>query len=137
MAQICNQLSLLPSIVEQLDMEVDSDPESAWQFDIEDTQWLELFRPFTAVRTLRICFELQPPILVALQELTGETATEVLPALDSLYLEENYLEVDQPSVSEQQAIKPFLAARQYSDRPVAVHLWERFGGLELEGSELK
>jgi hypothetical protein len=58
----------------------------------------------------------------------------VLPALDHLYLEENYLEPDQPFESEQQAIKPFLAARQYSDHPVAVHLWERFGGSELEAS---
>jgi hypothetical protein len=120
MAQICNQLSLLLSIVEQLDVQVDPDRESTWQVDMEDTQWLELFRPFTAVRTLRITLELQPLILLALQELTGERATEVLPALDRLYLEEY-----QPSGSEQQAIKPFLAARQYSDHPVAVHLWDR------------
>ena len=120
MAQICNQLSLLLSIVEQLDIQVDPDRESTWQVDMEDTQWLELFRPFTAVRTLRITLELQPLILLALQELTGERATEVLPALDRLYLEEY-----QPSGSEQQAIKPFLAARQYSDHPVAVHLWDR------------
>ena len=117
MAQICNQLSFLSSTVEQLDIQVRS-LESTWQVDIEDTQWLELFRPFTAVRTLRISRALQSLIVPALQELAGERATEVLPALDSLYLEY------QPSESEQQAIEPFVAARQYSDRPVAVNLWK-------------
>ncbi|KAI0250975.1 hypothetical protein BJV78DRAFT_1215027, partial [Lactifluus subvellereus] len=54
---------------------------------LEDTQWLELFRPFTAVRILKICRPLQSLIGLALQELTGERAMEVLPLLDSLYLE--------------------------------------------------
>jgi hypothetical protein len=119
MAQICNQLSLLPSIVEQLNIQAGSHLESTWQVDMDDTQWLELFRPFTAVRTLRISLELQPLILPALQELTGDRATEMLPALDGLYLA-GY----QPSRFDQQAIKPFIVARQNSDHPVAVHLWE-------------
>ncbi|KAI0248846.1 hypothetical protein BJV78DRAFT_768600 [Lactifluus subvellereus] len=119
MAQICNQFSFLPSIIEQLDIQV-STLVATWQVDMEDTQWLELFRPFTAVRTLRIGRELQSLIVPALQELTGERVVEVLPALDSLYLEEY-----QPSGSDQQAIEPFVAARQYSDRPVTAHQWER------------
>ena len=119
MGQICDQLSFLPSTVEQLEVS-DVDLDSNWQVDMEDTEWLKLFRPFTAVRTLRIRRQLQPLIVPALQELTGERATEVLPALDSVYLEEY-----QPSGSEQQAIKPFIAARQYSDHPVAVHPWDR------------
>jgi hypothetical protein len=119
MAQICNQVSLLLSMVEQLDIQVDPYKESICQVDTGDMQWLELFRPFTAVRTLRISLELQPLILPALQELTGDRATEVLPALDILYLA-GY----QPSESDHQAIKPFIAARQNSDHPVAVHLWE-------------
>jgi hypothetical protein len=119
MAQICNQLSLVLSIVEQLDIQVDPGREPTWQIDMEEAQWLELFRPFTAVRTLRISRRMQLFIVPALQELTGERATEVLPALDSLYLA-GY----QPSGSGQQAIKPFIAARQNSDHPVAVRLWE-------------
>ena len=119
MAQICNQLSFLLSIAEQLDIQVPSYLESISQEDMEDTQWLELFRPFTAVRTLRIPYKLQSRIVPALQELTGERATEVLPALDSLYLE-GY----PPSGSDQQAIESFVAARQHSDHPVAVHYWE-------------
>ena len=118
MAQICNQVSLLPSIVEQLDIQVPDYLKSILQVGVEDTQWLELFRPFTAIRTLRICHNLQSLIVQALQELTGERATEILPALDSLYLEEY-----PPSGSDQQAIESFVAARQHSDHPVAVHHW--------------
>ena len=118
MAQICNQISLLPSIVEQLDIQVPDYLKSISQVDMEDTQWLELFRPFTAVRTLRIHHKLQSLIVPALQELSGERATEVFPVLDNLYLEEY-----PPSGSDQQAIESFVAARQHSDHPVAVHHW--------------
>ena len=118
MAQIYNQISFLPSIVEQLDIQVPSYLESISQVDMDDTQWLELFRPFTTVRTLRIHHKLQSLIVPALQELTGERATEVFPALDNLYLREY-----PPSGSDQQAIEPFVAARQHSDHPVAVHRW--------------
>ena len=63
---------------------------------MEDPHWLVLFLLFTAVQTLRISRELQPLIVLVLQELTGERAMKVLPALDSLYLEEY-----QPSGSDQ------------------------------------
>ena len=86
---------------------------------MEDPHWLVLFRLFTAVRTLQISRELQPVIVPALQEFTGERTMQVLPVLDSLYLEEY-----QPSGSDQQAIEPFIVARQYSNHPVAVHSWE-------------
>jgi hypothetical protein len=85
---------------------------------MEDTQWLELFRPFTAVQTLQISRNVQPLIVLALQELTGERVMEVLPALVSLDLEYQ-------SGSEQQAIEPFIAARRYSDHPVTVHMTRR------------
>ena len=124
MGQICDQLSFLSSTAEQLEVSCRF-LDSNWQVDMEDTEWLKLFRPFTAVRTLRIRRQLQPLIVPALQELTGEWATEVLPALDSVYLEEY-----QPSGSEHQAIKPFIAARQYSDHPVAVHLWDRSDAID-------
>ena len=119
MSQICNQISFLPSIVEQLDIQVGhTHQETAWQVDMECTEWLKLFSPFTAARTVRISRELQPLIVPALQELTRERATEVFPALDSLYLEEY-----PPFESDQQAVEPFIAARQYTDHPITVHLW--------------
>ena len=120
MAQICNQFLFLLSIVEQLNIQVSPfEWVSTWQVDMEDTQWLELFRSFTAVQTLRISDKLLPLIVPALQELTGERTMEVLPALVSLCLQKY-----QPSESGQQAIEPFFAARQYSDHPVAVYPWE-------------
>ncbi|KAI0251191.1 hypothetical protein BJV78DRAFT_1282698 [Lactifluus subvellereus] len=119
MAQICNQLSFLLSIVEQLDIEDDNFDRQA--VGMGGTPWLELFRPFTAVRTLRISRPLHPIIVPALRRLIGERATEVLPVLDSLYLE-----VYRPTVSHRLTIEPFIAARRYSDHPVAVHFfWER------------
>ncbi|KAH9966170.1 hypothetical protein BGW80DRAFT_1462439 [Lactifluus volemus] len=119
MAQMCSQLSFLLSSTERLDIRGDSNQSgSTLQVDMDDTQWLELFQPFTAIRTLRISRELWPLITSALRGLGGESAMEVLPALDSLYLEEY-----QPFGSEKQDIEPFIAARQCSDHPVAVHRW--------------
>ena len=82
---------------------------------MEHTQWLDLLRPFTAIQTLRISRNVQPLIVLALQELTGERVMEVLPALVSLDLEY------QPD-SEQQTIEPFIAARRHSDHPVTVRI---------------
>ncbi|KAI0251489.1 hypothetical protein BJV78DRAFT_1352932 [Lactifluus subvellereus] len=114
-SQICNQYSLLLPSVEQLDIF-----ERRWN-DSNGT-WLELFRPFTAVRTLRISRSPQSSIMRALQELSEDRTIEVLPSLDCLYLEDC-----QPSGPEQKAIEPFIAARQDSDHPVAVHFWEGQG----------
>ena len=114
MVQICNQFSFLLSIVENLTLRTGyPSPGSTWQVDMEHTQWLELFRSFTAVRTLKISDELQSLIVLALQELTGERVVEVLPALVSLNPEYQ-------SGSKQQAIEPFVAARRHSNHPVTV-----------------
>ena len=124
-AQICNQFSFSLSIVEQLNIQVPRYLGVTSQLDIESTQWLELFRPFTAVRILRIHPTHQSCIASALQELSGERATEVFPALNKLYVfppeDRTHLLVYKPSGSDQQAIESFVAARQHSDHPVAVH----------------
>jgi hypothetical protein len=54
------------------------------------SQWLELLRPFTAVRDLYICQEIAPYIAPALRELVGEKVTEVLPAMQTLFLDLMY-----------------------------------------------
>jgi hypothetical protein len=123
-AQICSQYSSLLSSVEQLVIhEGLGSRESAWKVEMDSTQWLELFHPFTAVRTLRISGMLRPLIVSSLQGLAGELAITVLPALDSLYLQ--WYKPFQAG-SEQQAIEAFIAARQISDRPVAVRRCEWF-----------
>ena len=82
---------------------------------VEDTQWLELFHPFSAAKNLSLSKELVPRVVPALNELAGESATEVLPALQSLDLEG-----PQPSEAVQDAIGQFNAIRWLSYRPVTV-----------------
>jgi hypothetical protein len=82
-------------------------------------QWLDLLRPFVAVERLHISERLGPHVVPAFRELTGERATEMLPALHSLFLEGLLPSV---SVSEREAIAPFMAARQDSGRPIAI-IW--------------
>ncbi|KAH9970596.1 hypothetical protein BGW80DRAFT_1253890 [Lactifluus volemus] len=116
MAQICNQLSFLLSGIEQLKIYRKPDmPASTFQVDMDDTQWLELFHPFTALQTLGIYGPLQSLIVSALQGLGEELAMEVLPALENPHLERY-----RASGSEQEDIKPFIIARQRSAHPVTV-----------------
>jgi hypothetical protein len=46
-----------------------------WQDDIEDSQWLEVLHPFTAVKYLYLSQTFAPRIAPALQELAGEVIT--------------------------------------------------------------
>ena len=50
-------------------------------------QWLELFRPFTAVKSLNVHAALSKQVALALNNVTGTGAAEVLPALELLCLE--------------------------------------------------
>ncbi|KAH9971516.1 hypothetical protein BGW80DRAFT_1561523 [Lactifluus volemus] len=116
MAQICNQLSFILSSIDQLNIDNSG---SIRQVDMDDTQWLELLQPFTAVQTLRILsHDIESLIVPALRGLSGELATQVLPALEELQLS-GY----QPS---QRYNWPFIIARQHSDHPVVL------GGLKWQ-----
>ena len=90
------------------------------QNDIENSQWLELLRPFTAVKGLYISSEFTSRVAPALQELVGSRVSEVLPALQGLFLEEPL-----PSGHAQEAIGEFVAARQLSRHPISVSHWKR------------
>jgi hypothetical protein len=81
-------------------------------------EWLRFLRTFTAVRSFYISSELMPSIAATLQELVGERVSEVLPALQTLFLEE-ILRSDPV----QGAIGKFVAARQLSSHPVTVSRW--------------
>ena len=89
-----------------------------WQDDIEGSQWLELLHPFTGVKTLYISRKFTPRVAPALQELVGERVTEVLPALETLYLRDPFLSGVQDTFGK------FLTARQLAGRPVSVLQWE-------------
>jgi hypothetical protein len=91
---------------------------SQWQYDIENTQWLEVFHPFTAVKNLYVSKEIAQCIAPALQGLVWESAKDVLPTLENIFLEE--LQASDPV---QEAIGHFVAARQLLGHPVAVSHW--------------
>ena len=83
--------------------------------DVESSQWLEVFHPFTAVKYLYIPSELTPRIAPVLQGLVGERVADVLPALQTLFLEEPL-----PSGHVQEAIGQFVAARRVAGHPISV-----------------
>jgi hypothetical protein len=89
--------------------------------DIEKSpaQWLELLRPYTAVKNLYISWQFAPHIALTLQELVGERVTEVLPALQTLFLEKIL-----PLEPIQEAIEQFVAAQQLAGHPIAISHWK-------------
>jgi hypothetical protein len=93
--------------------------------NIQSTQWLEFFHPFTAVKHLYITWKSSLRIATALQELDAETVTEVLPTLQTLFLEAY------PSKAVQEAVEKFVAARQLSGQPIAVSRWSRWSRMRF------
>jgi hypothetical protein len=118
LAQICTLSLPLLSTMENLYIYEFSPSELLdWKDGIENTEWLELLLPFTAVKNLYLSKQFAPRIAAALQELTG---AEVLPTLQNLFLEEF-----RPSEPLQEGIRQLISARQPTNHPIAVSLWER------------
>ena len=111
MAQVCSQLSLLISHVEQLAIHEYTPGQARQGNGLDPTLFLDLFDPFPALRHLHIYGELRPLVTRALQELTREKATEVLPSLRRLVFEGPPIQKD---------MQGFITARQNSNHPVDV-----------------
>jgi len=89
-----------------------------WKNDaIENILWLELLRPFPAVKNLYLSKEFAPGIAAALQEIVG---TEVLPSLQNIFVER--LEASGPF---QENIGKFVAARELSGHSITISVWDR------------
>ena len=73
-----------------------------------------------AVKQLYLSEQFAPRIAPALQELTGGRPTEVLPALQNIYLQGS-----QTSVPVHEGIARFISARQLTNHPVAISVWDR------------
>ena len=117
LAQICN--SLLPPLLPTLEhLEIFAD-KLYWGFSMENAQWLGLLLPFSSVKDLVLFDDLVNLIAPALKELTGERVSEVLPALQNLFLKGSYPSA--PSKYVQEAIEQFVIARQLSGQPVILH----------------
>jgi F-box-like len=139
-AQVCDSaLSSLPTL-ERLEIQIGPFPKK----DAEDAQWVELLYSFTSIKDLLLqehdapaqpslgflpllpALPSLPPLLptlslpstflvpVVLEQLAGET--ETLPTLQNLFIYGS-----QPSKRVKKATGEFVAARQLSGRPVAVH----------------
>jgi hypothetical protein len=122
MAQLCSSSLHLPSALERLDIRgYHFVPLWYRQDDVEDSdpQWLDLFRPFTGLKDLRLCRGMVQPYAFALRDLAGERLTEVLPELQNLFIEG--LESSGPI---QKALGRFAAMRQLSGFPIVVHSWD-------------
>ena len=123
LAQICNS-SLHPlSTAEDLYIEHQYS-QLVWKNDanhaIENTLWLELLLPFAAVANLYLSKEFAPGIAFALQELVGGRIREVLPNLQNIFVEG--LESSGPF---QENIGQFVSARQLSNHPIAISVWDK------------
>jgi hypothetical protein len=87
-----------------------------WKNDaIENTLWLQLLLPFTAVKNLYLSKEFAPGIADALQELVGGRIIEVLPSLQNIFVKGL-----EPLGPFQENIEQFVAARQLSNHPIAI-----------------
>ena len=122
LAQVCSSSfpqAFIPA-VEHLYI-TDEFPKPHWQEDMESNQFLELFHPFTGVKYLYLSQEFGLRIAPALQELVEEGVTEVLPALQTIFLQEPL-----PSSGPiQEILGQFVAARRVACHPVALSLWDR------------
>ncbi|KAN0111301.1 hypothetical protein V8E52_008676 [Russula decolorans] len=117
--QVCNTSSHPISMVEDLYV-VHEYWQLVWKNDaIDNTLWLQLLLPFTAVKNLYLSKEFAPDIAAALQELVGGRITEVLPSLQNIFVEGL-----EPSGLLQKNIGEFVAARQLSSNvAISVQDW--------------
>ncbi len=98
----------------------DVDDDSDWEGYFEDTELSELLRPFTAVKILYISKILALRIVSCLRNLVDGGMTEVLPALEDIFIEG--LRQTGPA---QECIGQFVAARQLSGHAITISLWDR------------
>ena len=109
------------SSLERLDILIEYTEPDSWDYDAENIPWLELLQPFTAVKDLYLDNRYVLDLAHTLHELTGEGTTEVLPALQRIFVQEYEQSGD---TNAQAAIGLFIAARQLSGQPVTIHNWE-------------
>ena len=91
--------------------------------NVENIWWLELLRPFPAVKNLYLSKYIAPHVGSALHELVGGSTTDVLPIVQNIFLQGI-----QPRGPILEGIEEFIAARQHSCQPITVStipLWER------------
>ena len=115
-SQVLNRFPPSLPILESLNIEVSH---GDWQGEIEVTQWREFFHPFNSVKGMTLVFGDSIRLIApAIQELARERATEVLPALQDIFLRTYDW---QPSGPVKEAIQQLISTRQLHGHPVTVH----------------
>jgi hypothetical protein len=113
--QVCTSSLPLLSLLEDLVICKEEDYLPDWEDDVENTLWLDLLRSFVAVKNLYLSEDFAPCVAPAMQDLVEGRTTEVLPALENIFLEG----------PPEEGIEMFVAARQLTNRPVTVSHWDR------------
>jgi hypothetical protein len=113
MAQIFDHIPTFVSRVGEL--VISTTPQSNWQGDANNEQWLHLIRSFKGMERFYVAGELAKDIMHALEPADGDPAT-ILPLLRKVYVEE-----PRPFHAPlRAAVIAFAAPRRLSSRPVAV-----------------
>jgi len=113
LARLCR--SSLPTLAMVEQLYISGDVSHSLE-GIQHSHWLELLHLFTGAKNLYLSEETAPCISHVLRQLVGERTTEVLPALQNLFLY-GY----QQGSPVRGGIENFVAARQLSGHPIAVH----------------
>ena len=94
--------------------------------DVTDnhSQWLELLRLFNTVKELRLSITVAPRVAQVLRGLPAERVSEVLPALENVFISGLNLYKFNPV---KEIISEFVDARQLSAHPVSIHHWKGRG----------
>jgi len=135
LSQVCNSVLLVLSALGMEYLNLGPNFSRAYPLpikldDMDNTQWLEILHPFANVKDLHLSEEVSTWIAPALQELAGEQVTEILPTLQNIFLDSVYSEHEPVP----KAIWEFVAARQLSGYPVAIHRrhWDLKSGTWVE-----
>ena len=94
---------------------------------IENTMWLELLLPFTAVKNLYLSKGFAPGIAAALEELVGDRITKILPSLQNIFVEGR-----KQSGLFKTNVKQFLTARKLSSHPITIFCWRDDSDVEMK-----
>ena len=116
--QVCTScLPFLPTLGD-LYINEDAKSEPDWKDNIGNRPWLELLRPFTAMKNLYLSEKIALRIGPALQEHVEGRTTEVFPTLENVFLEGLG-----PSGHVQEGIGHFVAAQQVVGHRIAISGW--------------
>jgi hypothetical protein len=116
--QVCTSCLPLLSVLETLYIDL-SHSQIDWQDSFENGLWLELLRPFTAVKNLYLSKDVASHIANAVQELCVEgRTTQILPTLQNIFLRR-----PESSGPVQEDIGQFVDARKVAGCSIAVSPW--------------